>query len=54
MTNSTMRDPHRTRDYFFQRIEAEKESIVDCEARLERGDSRRPGTAVGIITNSHI
>ena len=54
MTSSTMRDPHRTRDYFLRRIEMEKVSIADCEARLERGNSRRPGTAVGLVTNSHI
>ena len=49
-----MRDLHRTRDYFLRRIEMEKVSIADCEARLERGNSRRPGAVVGGITNSHI
>ncbi|MFK8080787.1 MAG: PoNe immunity protein domain-containing protein [Granulosicoccus sp.] len=54
MNCSVMRDPHKPRDYFLHRIEIEKVSIADCEARLERGDSRRPDAVIGGITDSHI
>ena len=49
-----MRDPHRTRDYFLQRIEVETKSIARREEKLIQGSSRNPDTVVGGITNSHI
>ncbi len=49
-----MRDSHRTRDYFLQRIEVQKKSIARREEKMIRGNLRNPDTVAGGITNSHI
>lgn len=54
MTNLTMRDPHRTRDYFVQRIGVEKKSMARREEKIIRGNMPYPSRVVGGITNSHI
>ena len=54
MISSNMRDPHKPRDYFFQRIEAEKKSFARREEKMTRGNLRHPARVVGGITNSHI
>ena len=54
MTGLDMRDPHRTQDYFLQRIEVQKKSIARREEKIIRGNMPYPARVVGGITNSYI